>query len=102
MKTNHTPTPYKVARLFRENMPEAFAVTTGKWGAPLVAICDRDEDAIFIAKSCNSHAALVATLEDMLSADNAICENLGRKSDQAMQRIAAIDQARAALALAKQ
>jgi hypothetical protein len=46
-------------------------------------------------------AALVESLESLLSADDAICENIGLKSDQAMMRIAALDQARAALALAK-
>lgn len=43
---------------------------------------------------------LLEALQDMLAADDAICENRGSKSDQAMQRIAAIDQAHAAIAKA--
>ena len=54
------------------------------------------------AKRAQDNAALVAALEYMLSADRAICENIGLKSDQAMNRIAALDQARAALAAAKE
>lgn len=44
---------------------------------------------------------LLETLEAMLFADHSICENIGLKSDQAMQRIAAIDNAREAIAKAK-
>lgn len=44
---------------------------------------------------------LLAALNALLHADDCICENRGHKSDQAMQRIAAIDQARAALAAAR-
>lgn len=40
---------------------------------------------------------LLEALEEMLQADDAICNNVGRKSDQAMQRIAAIDSANAAI-----
>ncbi len=47
------------------------------------------------------NAALVEILKDLVSADDAICENVGTKSDQTMMRIAAIDQARAAIARAK-
>ena len=42
-------------------------------------------------------AALRAALEALLEADTAICENIGTKSNQAMQRIAALDTARAEL-----
>ena len=44
---------------------------------------------------------LLAALEYMLRADDAICNDAGTKSDQAMNRIAAIDAARAAIAKAK-
>ena len=44
---------------------------------------------------------LLDALEILLTADNAICENIGRKSDQAMQRIAAIDYARTVIVKAK-
>lgn len=50
------------------------------------------------AKLAATNAQLLAALKDMLQADQAICDNIGAKSDQAMNRIAAIDSARAALA----
>jgi hypothetical protein len=59
------------------------------------------EDGKLIVRAVNSHAQLVAALEAMLKADTAICENIGLKSDQAMQRIAALDMAVAALASAQ-
>ncbi len=45
---------------------------------------------------------LFICLEYFLAADMAICENRGSKSDQAMQRIAALDNAARALAKAKE
>jgi hypothetical protein len=44
---------------------------------------------------------LLAALQSMLDADDAICNNVGRGVDQAMSRIAAIDSARAAIARAQ-
>jgi hypothetical protein len=53
-----------------------------------------------IAKLCEINADLLVALQDMLAADDAICQNRGLKSDQATSRIAAIDNARAAIAKA--
>jgi hypothetical protein len=50
-EAGHTQGPLKVARLFVENQPEQWAVTTGKWGAPVVAICPREDDATLFASA---------------------------------------------------
>ena len=47
----------------------------------------------------NEIIRLRAVICQLLDADNCICENIGSKSDQAMQRIAAIDAANRALSL---
>lgn len=62
--------------------------------------CSRQE---WRANACLIAAApeLLRALQDMLQADTAICENIGSKSDQAMQRIAALDRANAAIEFSK-
>jgi hypothetical protein len=57
-------TPLKVLPVFIENSPIKYGVLTGKWGQPALAICDQEENAKAIAFACNSHAALVAALEE--------------------------------------
>ena len=61
---------------------------------------ERYEITVEIVRALNCHAELLEALQELLSADDAICGDKGSKSDQAMQRIAAIDSARAAIARA--
>lgn len=107
MKTQHTPGPWAFQQEYRdENRPpmpyQVFSII-GNVDAPehkqstiATSVTDPD-DARLIA----SAPELLAALETMLCADNAICENIGLKSDQAMQRIAAIDYAREVISKAK-
>jgi hypothetical protein len=52
------------------------------------------------ARLIASAPELLAALQAVLAADDIICENVGSKSDQAMTRIAALDQAARAIAKA--
>ena len=60
---------------------------------------DKKEIEANVALLCSAPSLLCA-LRALIAADTAICENVGLKSDQAMQRIAALDEADRAIASA--
>ena len=64
MSTTHTPTPWTVNGSFIQSDKKTVA-NVGDWNTRL----DVDEaNAAFIVRACNSHAALVAALERLLTA----------------------------------
>jgi len=71
-------------------------VRAGYWDA-LFDLLENPERVYAAALAPEMAEALAA----LLAADEAICEDIGSKSDQAMQRIAALDNARAILARVK-
>ena len=60
----HTPGPWKVASVFVENAPNQIHVTTGKWGAPSIAVVDNADNAQLIAAA----PELLEALENVLPA----------------------------------
>jgi len=95
MNTNHTPGPWHCNG----------TQIVGKLGKRTQYIAETLRDTG--CETCNANARLIASapellaaLQAMLKADEDICENVGLKSDQAMQRIAALDQAHEAIARA--
>lgn len=80
-------TLFRNGALFASIPAEAEGTPYAEQEAGLRAIC----------KACNGHADLVAVITALIEADRVICENIGSKSDQAMQRIAALDAAESAL-----
>lgn len=86
--------------------------TPGPWNAhkyPDVKTWSVASDKSIASKiECEANATLIAAapelleaLEALVLADTAICENTGTKSDQAMNRIAALDKANSAIARAR-
>ena len=67
------------------------------WAEPSVFDAERNANARLIAAA----PELLAALQAMLLADSFIADNVGTRSDQAMGRIAAIDQAFLAVLKAK-
>lgn len=100
---NHTPGQIEVSHPGGQTTQAGRRVTLTINGN-IIADCDwnspgdNEETAARLARAWNCHQDLIDALQDLLEADEAICDNTGSKADQAMSRIAAIDQARAALA----
>lgn len=112
MQTKHTPGPWitsitaahsKIERQDTTIVPDPdsgrdFIIATCEYGVygPQV-----EGEAVANAALIAAAPDLLAACEALIAADTAICDNLGSKSDQAMQRIAALDIAAAAIARAK-
>lgn len=102
-QTQHTPGPWK--------FDEVWHLILGPAGEEVAALHSGQGSNIkrnkleVVEENARLIAAvpeLLEALQLMLKSDEAIEQNLGLKSDQAMLRIAAIDQARAAVAKATQ
>lgn len=100
-KAKHTPGPWTTGPHYTNEaiyIQQPCETSNGGWLVATVWGEDKEANARLIAAA----PELLAALEAMVKADEAICENRGRKSDQAMQRIAALDAAIAAIAKAAQ
>lgn len=102
MSTKHTPGPWKAFNCIGPRSLKNWHIQADELkGRPVATIADIGDGDAANAQLIAAAPELLEALEFMLEADTNICENIGRKSDQAMTRIAAIDQARVAIAKAK-
>lgn len=100
-ETKHTPGPWRVGGLDKCDVmgPRLSIDGSGRQtGTFAVAQCtgykaEREANAALIAAA----PELLEACKALFAADEAICENVGRKSDQAMNRIAALDMAQRAI-----
>lgn len=92
----HTPGPWKYARAFENNAPPFYVVVTGKWGAPAIATCAKEDD----AKLCAAALEMKAALEFYANQDSwkEVETGIGMQPGEAIDYGAT---ARAALAKAK-
>ena len=92
--TKHTPGPWHVIPKGRPFSGD-IADNTGKLVAQAF-LSEHQANARLIAAA----PAMLEALQEMMKADDAIQDNIGTLADQAMQRIAALDLAQAAIDLA--
>jgi hypothetical protein len=103
--TKHTPGPWITSAMYGLQNEHEYLVWAND--AAVCHVFQRSENADPAAtqranaRLIASAPDLLAALQSMLDADDAICNNVGRGVDQAMSRIAAIDSARAAIARAQ-
>jgi hypothetical protein len=98
----HTPGPWMI-RPFRGGFIRDSISICGTSIQEITALSappDRFHEQAANARLIAAAPELLAALNAMLNADEAICENIGTLSDQAMQWIAAVDAAQAAIAKA--
>lgn len=63
---HHTPTPWKVNLRFRNNLPNDYVITNGKWGSFAIASSDNEADAAFIVRAVNAHEELIALVKALM------------------------------------
>jgi hypothetical protein len=114
MTTKHTPGPWVWAGNCPEYSGDIAHILAGTDDnatviaeTVLLAHPNEDDGLDFATSEANGRLLaaapeLLEALEFFLRADDVISRNVGRKSDQAMMRIAAIDQAKRAIAKAKE
>jgi len=86
---SHTPTPWYAA-CWSCHAPRTILVNDASrlTGKRVIAECDRDEDAAFIVRACNSHEQLVAALREIINYAEA-CDDDSVELDNARAALAA-------------
>lgn len=97
-----SPVPFIVRHEDETHVPQSF-ILSDEGRVALLRGEARKANAAFIVRACNSHAALVETLELGLRDSLNLCASLRHSGDVALAEVAArmAERARAALALAK-